>query len=118
MFTFGSWRVVFCWTLFRKVTPLSADGLLLVLPFISCVPSGFVMVRCVASSVLGVKERRNSVIAGKFAADFTEELHAIMRERTAYDNLSTKQLCPEVLPRNTRDLLLDPTTRQPKVERR
>src|SRR4029077_14308711 len=29
--------------LFRKVTPSSADGLLLVLPFSSCVPSGFVI---------------------------------------------------------------------------
>jgi hypothetical protein len=38
------------------------------------------MVLFVASSVLGVKERRNSVIAGKFAADFTEELHA-MKDR-------------------------------------
>ena len=48
------------------------------------------MVRCVASSVLGVKERRNSVIAGKFAADFSEELHAMMKEYAAYDNLPAK----------------------------
>jgi hypothetical protein len=34
--------VAFCYTPFRKVTPSSADGLPLVLPFISCVPSGFV----------------------------------------------------------------------------
>jgi len=62
-----------------------------VLPFISCVPSGFVMARCVALSVPGVKERRNSVIAGKFAADFTEDLHAMMKEYAAYDNLPAKQ---------------------------
>ena len=28
----------------------------------------------------------------------------MMKERTAYDNLAAKQLCPEVPPRNTRDL--------------
>jgi hypothetical protein len=39
------------------------------------------MARCVALSVLGVKERRNSVIAGKFPADFIEELHAMMKDR-------------------------------------
>ena len=59
-----------------------------------------------------------NVIARKFTADFIEKFHAMMKERTAYDNLPAKQLCPEVPPRNTRDLLLDPTTRQPKVERR
>ena len=37
----------------------------------------------------------------------------MMKERTAYDNLPAKQLCPEVPPRNIRDLLLDPRTRQP-----
>jgi hypothetical protein len=63
-----------------------------VLPFISCVPSGFVMVLCVASSVLGVKERRNSVIAGKFAADFTEELHAMMKEYAAHDALAREAI--------------------------
>jgi hypothetical protein len=42
-------------------------------------------------SVLGVKERQNSVIAGKFAADSTEELHAMMKEYAAYDNLPAKQ---------------------------
>src|SRR5215510_9137513 len=70
MFTFGYWRVVFCWTLFRKATRLSADGLPLVRPFTSCVPSGFVMARCAALSVSGVKERRNRVIVGRFAAGF------------------------------------------------
>ena len=35
----------------------------------------------------------------------------MMKERTAYDNLPAKQLCPEVPSRNTRDLFLDPTTR-------
>jgi len=49
------------------------------------------MARCVALSVPGVKERRNSVIAGKFAADFSEDLHAMMKEYAAYDNLPAKQ---------------------------
>ena len=31
------------------------------------------------------------VVAGKFAADFTEKLHAMMKERLAYDNLPPKQ---------------------------
>ncbi|PYI70884.1 MAG: hypothetical protein DMF08_10195 [Verrucomicrobia bacterium] len=48
------------------------------------------MVRCVALSVFGVKERRNSVIAGKFAADFTEELHVMIKEYAAHDNLPAK----------------------------
>ena len=42
--------------------------------------------------------RFQDVVAGKFAADFTEELHAMMKERTAYDNLPAKQLRPEVPP--------------------
>ena len=50
------------------------------------------MVLCVASSVLGVKERRNSVIAGKFAADFTEELHAKMKEYAAHDALAREAI--------------------------
>ena len=50
--------MVFCWTLFREATRSSADGLPLVRLFTSCVPSGFVMVPCVALSVSGVKERR------------------------------------------------------------
>jgi hypothetical protein len=41
-----------------------------------------------------------------------------MKEFAAYDNLSAKQSRPEVPPRNTHDLLLDPTTPQPKIERR
>jgi hypothetical protein len=41
--------------------------------------------------------RFQNVIAGEFATDFIEKLHAIMKERTAYDNLSTKQLCPRYL---------------------
>jgi hypothetical protein len=48
------------------------------------------MARCAALSV-SVKERRNRVIAGKFAVDFTEELHAMMKEYGAYDNLPAKQ---------------------------
>jgi len=39
----------------------------------------------------------------------------MMKERTAYDNLPAKQLCPEAPPRNTRDLLSDPITRQPSA---
>src|SRR5438876_1081660 len=39
---FGSWSMVFCQVPSRKVTQSSADGPLLVLPFILCVPSGFV----------------------------------------------------------------------------
>jgi hypothetical protein len=61
------------------------------------------MVLCVASSVLGVKERRNSVIAGKFAADFSEELHAMMKEYAACDNLPAKQSRWEISLHNARD---------------
>ena len=39
----------------------------------------------------------------------------MMKERTAYDNLPAKQLCPQVPSRNIRDLLLDPITRQPSA---
>ena len=35
--------------------------------------------------------RFQNVIAGKFAADFFEKLHAIMKEHAAYDNLPAKQ---------------------------
>jgi hypothetical protein len=35
--------------------------------------------------------RFEDVIAGKFAADFTEKLHAMLKERTAYDNSPAKQ---------------------------
>src|SRR5204863_454272 len=83
---------------------LAASGSESSLLFISCVPSGFVMVRCVALSVLGVKERRNSVIAGKFVADFTEELHAMMKEYSAHDNLPAKQSRWEISLHNARDL--------------
>jgi hypothetical protein len=76
------------------------------------------MARCAALSVSGVKERRNRVIAGNSRPDFAEELHAMMKEYAAYDHLPAKQSRPEVPPRNTRDLLLDPTTREPKIERR
>jgi hypothetical protein len=62
------------------------------------------MAQCVALSVPGVKERQNSVIAGKFAADFTEELHAMMKEYAAYDNSSAKQSRWEVSLHNARDL--------------
>jgi hypothetical protein len=70
------------------------------------------MALCVASSVLGVKERRNSVIAGKFAADFTEELHAMMKEYAAHDNLPAKQSRWDISLQNAREPFLDATTRQ------
>jgi hypothetical protein len=35
--------------------------------------------------------RFQNVVAGKFAADFTEKLHSMMKEHSAYDNLSPKQ---------------------------
>jgi len=35
--------------------------------------------------------RFQNVIAGKFAADFVEKLHAMMKEHAAYDNLPAKQ---------------------------
>ena len=62
------------------------------------------MARCVASSVPGVKERGNSVIAGEFAADFTEKLHAMMKESAAHDNLPAKQSRWEISLHNARDL--------------
>lgn len=35
--------------------------------------------------------RFQNVVAGKFAADFTKKLHAMMKEHSAYDNLPPKQ---------------------------
>ena len=35
--------------------------------------------------------RFQNVIAGKFAADFTEKLHVLMNEHSAYDSLPVKQ---------------------------
>ena len=35
--------------------------------------------------------RFHNVVAGEFAPDFVEELHAMMKEGAAYDNLSAKQ---------------------------
>jgi hypothetical protein len=35
--------------------------------------------------------RFQNVIAGKFATDFIEKLHAMMKEEAAYDNLTAKQ---------------------------
>jgi len=55
-------------------------------------------------SVPGVKERRNSVIAGKFAADFTEELPAMMKEYAPDDNLPAKQSRWEISLHNARNL--------------
>jgi hypothetical protein len=49
--------------------------------------------------------RFQNVIAGKFTANFTEKLHAMMKEYTAYDSLPAKLSRWEVSPRNARDLL-------------
>ena len=56
--------------------------------------------------------RFQDVVAGKFAADFIEELHAMMTECAAYDNLPAKQSRWEISLHNARDLL-NPTTHQP-----
>jgi hypothetical protein len=40
----------------------------------------------------------------------------MMKERTAYDNLPAKQLCPQDL-RDTRDLFLDPQPASPVQDR-
>jgi hypothetical protein len=45
----------------------------------------------------------HNVIAGKFAPDFVEELHAMMKEDAAYDNLSAKQSGWEISLHNARD---------------
>ena len=47
------------------------------------------------SAVTETLSRFQDVVAGKFATDSIEKLHAMMKERTAYDNLPVKQLCPE-----------------------
>jgi hypothetical protein len=62
------------------------------------------MAQCVPLSVPGVKEGRNSIISGKFAADFTGELHAMMKEYAAYDNLPAKQPRWEISLHKARDL--------------
>ena len=41
----------------------------------------------------------------------------MMKERTAYDNLPVKQLCPEVPPRNIRNLFLGPQPVSPVQDR-
>jgi hypothetical protein len=46
-------------------------------------------------AVFETLSRFQDVVAGKFATDSIEKLHAMMKERTAYDNLPVKQLCPE-----------------------
>ena len=42
--------------------------------------------------------RFQNVIAGKFAADFVQKLHAMMKEHAAYDNLPAKQSRWEISP--------------------
>ena len=49
--------------------------------------------------------RFQNVIAGEFATDFIEKLHAMMKERTAYDNLPAKQSRWEISLHNARDPL-------------
>jgi hypothetical protein len=49
--------------------------------------------------------RFQNVIAGKFAADFVEKLHAMTNELAAYDNLPAKQSRWEVSVHDARDLL-------------
>ena len=48
--------------------------------------------------------RFQNIIAGKFSADFVEELHAMMKEHAAYDNLPAKQSRWEISLHNARDL--------------
>jgi hypothetical protein len=42
--------------------------------------------------------RFQNVIAGKFAADFVEKLHAMTNELAAYDNLPAKQSRWDLIP--------------------
>ena len=56
---FGSWSMVFCQVPSRKVTQSSADGPLLVLPFILCVPSGFVTPEDVGLLIRGLEDGCN-----------------------------------------------------------
>src|SRR6266498_2521019 len=58
-FTFGCWRAASCYEPSRKVTRLSADGPPLALPFISCVPSGFVMPAGSGLLIRGLEEGDN-----------------------------------------------------------
>ena len=60
--------------------------------------------------------RFQNVIAGKFAADFVQKLHAMMKEHAPYDNLPAKQ-SPGRYPFRTPATFLErfngrPTTRQ------
>src|SRR6266404_2641402 len=48
--------------------------------------------------------RFQNVITGKFTADFTEKLHAMMKEHPAYDNLLAKQSRWEISLHNAPDL--------------
>ena len=48
--------------------------------------------------------RLQNVIAGKFAADFVEKFHTIMKEHAVYDNLPAKQSRWEISLHNARDL--------------
>ena len=48
--------------------------------------------------------RFQNIIAGKFAADFVQKLHAMMKEHAPYDNLPAKQSRWEISLHNARDL--------------
>jgi len=64
--------------------------------------------------------RFENVIAGKFAADFVEKLHAMTKEHAAYDNLPAKQRRWEISLHNARDLLGEfqrPADNPPAVSR-
>jgi hypothetical protein len=61
--------------------------------------------------------RFQNIIAGEFAADFVQKLHARMKEHAAYDNLPAKQSRREICFITTATFLERfngrPTTRQP-----
>ena len=56
------------------------------------------------SAVEQTLTRFQNVVAGKFTADFTEKLHAMMKGHSAYDNLPAKQSRWEISLHNARDL--------------
>ena len=68
-------------------------------------------------AVFETLSRFQNVIAGEFAADFIEKLHAMIKEYTAYNNLPAKQSDWERslhrLATSLGDFNGRPTTRQP-----
>ena len=55
--------------------------------------------------------RFQDVVAGKFATDFTEKLHAMIERANSLRELAPEAIVPGGPSRNTRDLLLGPITR-------